>query len=79
MRERLAQLEAELARMASEIKDLRAERERLSREAASCDALRRQVEELRVRNQDLEAERGRLRERLVALLRRVDAAIADGE
>ncbi|MFA9461373.1 hypothetical protein [Thiohalorhabdus methylotrophus] len=79
MRDRLAQLEAELARLAAEINDLRAERDRLTRELEHCAELRRQVEGLRIRNQYLEAERGRLRERLAALLRRVDAAIADSE
>jgi len=47
--------------LAAEIKDLRAERDRMSRELEACAELRRRVERLRARDQDLEADMESLR------------------
>jgi chaperonin cofactor prefoldin len=58
---------------------LRAERDRLRQQLEASDDLRRQVDRLERQNRDLEAERERLRERVAALVRRVDAAIAGSE
>ncbi|HKL77810.1 MAG TPA: hypothetical protein VJ985_05520 [Gammaproteobacteria bacterium] len=65
--------------MATDIRELRAERDRLRRELDAYDGLRQRAEQLEQRNETLEAERRQLRDQVADLIRRVDAAIADGE